>query len=167
MNDDLYRPRRDVSGVRPQGGYAAKRCPLRVYYDLFPPPGAVPLVEDAVDRLRMDAGNTFEARVFELIRQQHVGVTDLSAERNARSQTVEAMRIGAIVILGGELPLDPIGRRVGRPDVLVRAEQRGDGTWAYHPIDVKHHQTLTALGPRGDSATVGSFAALNLSSIRT
>ena len=163
MNDDLYRPRRDVSGVRPQGGYAAKRCPLRVYYDLFPPPGAVPLVEDAVDRLRMDAGNTFEARVFELIRQQHVGVTDLSAERNARSQTVEAMRIGAIVILGGELPLDPIGRRVGRPDVLVRAEQRGDGTWAYHPIDVKHHQTLTALSPRGDSATVGSFAALQFS----
>ncbi len=48
------------------------------------------------------------------------------------------MASGASIILGGWLPDDPMARRTGRPDVLVRIE---DG-WV--PIDVKHHGVVRA-----------------------
>lgn len=160
MNEQRYVPRRDISNVRPQGGYMAKRCPLRVYYDAFPPPGTVPFEAQKIDQLRMRAGVEFEAAVFDVIRSQHRGVVDLSVFDDAEAATVRAMQEGVEVILAGTLPLDAVGRRVGKPDILVRAEHRPYGTWAYHPIDVKHHQTLEPMRKRGTPATVGSLAAL-------
>lgn len=144
-----HAPRRDVSAVRPQGGYAAKQCPLKVQYDVFPPAGVVPLEASLVDRFRMDAGNAFEAEVFASIVELHADAVTISgcSGRDAEDATVAAMQAGAPLILGGRLPTDQIGRRVGRPDVLVLAGIGPGGTHAYHPIDVKLHRTVRDADP--------------------
>ena len=53
---------------------------------------------------------------------------------------VRAMASGAEVIIGGLLPVDGPGHRVGRPDLLVRGADRLDGTPGYHPVEVKWHK---------------------------
>jgi predicted RecB family nuclease len=154
----LYRPRRDISTVRHQGGYTAKHCPLRVYYDHFPPAGAQPWEPTPAERRRMDAGIDFEEQVFDALTDVVDGAVQLPAGlRSAalRAHTAEAMAAGYPLIIGGELPLDDVGRRVGRPDVLVLASAPGEHP-RYHPIDVKHHQALEA-HPRGE-ARVSSLA---------
>lgn len=142
----LYEPRRDISRVRHQGGYTAKQCPLRVYYDHFPPGATQPHEPTPAERRRMDAGNVFEAEVFDRLEAAARDVVRLTNDlRGAalRALTAEAMADGVGLILGGELPLDDQGRRTGRPDVLVRSADAGPIA-RYHAIDVKHHQVLEA-----------------------
>lgn len=141
---DRYAPRRDISGVPAQGGYVAKRCPLRVQFDLIPPPEE-PLRQSVMGRARMDEGTAFEASVFaELLNAHpntlHLGDDVRSDERLAA--TVQAMAAGADLILAGRLPVDEAGRRTGSPDILVRAGTGPGGTATYLPIDIKHHKTL-------------------------
>ena len=143
---DRYTPRRDVSGVPPQGGYVAKRCPLRVQFDLMPPAEA-PLPASVMGRARIDEGNAFEAAVFAELLEAHPTALHLGHivgqdgdERLAA--TVTAMAEGVELILGGRLPVDEGGRRTGNPDVLVRAGTGAHGKAGYLPIDVKHHKTL-------------------------
>lgn len=137
--------RRDVSIVPPQGGYVAKRCPLRVHFDLVPPP-VDPAPESIVARARMDAGIAFEAEVFETLAEHHPGALVLDDDRpedEREAETVAALTRGVALVLGGRLPVDEVGRRSGTPDLLVRAGHRPDGRWAYVPVDVKHHKTLS------------------------
>lgn len=157
-----HAPRRDVSAVRPQGGYAAKQCPLKVQYDEFPPAGVVPLEADLVERFRMDAGNAFEDEVFAVVLELHPDAVVVSGHsgRDAEDATVGAMKAGAPLILGGRLPTDEIGRRVGRPDVLVLAALRADGNHAYHPVDVKHHRTVRDADPDRPGQRAPRVAAL-------
>ncbi len=145
-----FRPRRNVSGVRHQGGYVAKFCPLRVQYDQFPPGGFEEVPADEATQARMQRGIDFEAEVFAELERLH-GTNALRLDRSVykdiadrEAATLEAMGRGVDLILGGRLPADQIGRRVGEPDVLARAEALEDGRWAYHPIDVKSHLTLDA-----------------------
>ena len=148
---DRYRNRRDVRAVPPQGGYVAKRCPLRVQLDVYPPEGVVPMEPAAVEQLRMDEGIAFEAEVFAELLALHPTAALVDGSQVAAGQeanTLAAMADGAPVVLGGRLPTDQAGRRVGKPDLLVRAERRPDGAWAYHPVDVKHHLTLDARAPK-------------------
>lgn len=152
---DRYSLRRDVSAVKPQGGYAAKRCPLWVQYDALPPPGVDPLPHAAFARSQMDAGNDFEIAIFLALEAfgDVVHLDDSLPEPSREAATLGAMANGSRVILGGRLPLDVAGRRVGKPDVLVRAEVRPDGRWAYVPVDVKHHAAFKA---KADASTMES-----------
>lgn len=134
--------RNDVSGVRPQGGYVAKQCPVRAQWDMLQPAPLLTTPESA--QRRMTAGIEFEAEVFERLVELHPnsvvihrGGPDDRVDRERR--TLEAMESGAFLILGGRLPSDQDGRRVGEPDVLLAASRGG-----YLPVDVKHHRTLTS-----------------------
>ncbi|MGI8683763.1 MAG: ribonuclease H-like domain-containing protein [Acidimicrobiales bacterium] len=141
---DRYTPRRDVSRVPAQGGYVAKRCPLRVQFDLLPPPEE-PRAESVMARARVEEGNAFEATVVAELRAANPGLLHLDAdvpEDGRLAASVQAMAAGVDLIVGGRLPVDEAGRRTGRPDVLARAGARPDGTATYLPIDVKHHKTL-------------------------
>jgi len=98
----------------------------------------------------MQKGRDFEVDVFAELEGLH-GAAAIRLDRSVHASiaereaaTWEAMEQGIELILGGRLPADLVGRRVGEPDVLARAEQRPDGRWAYQPIDVKHHLTLQA-----------------------
>lgn len=145
--------REDVSHVVPQRGYVAKRCPQRVAFDADPPRGVEPLEPSATDLARMRAGDEFEAEVFEsLFHLQGEVVADLrdpgSDRQGLEDATRHAMDEGTQVVIGGRLPTDLEGRRVGYPDVLVRGSRQAQGGWGYHPVDVKHHKTVSDLSKR-------------------
>jgi predicted RecB family nuclease len=134
--------RNDVSEVPPQGGYVAKQCPVRAQWDVLQPAPLLPVPESA--QRRMADGVEFEAEVFDRLTELHSsavvihrGGPEDRADREQR--TLHAMDSGAFLILGGRLPAEPAARRVGEPDVLVAAPGGG-----YHPVDVKHHRTLTS-----------------------
>ncbi len=148
---DRYQNRLDVRAVPPQGGYVAKRCPLRVQLDVYPPEGAVALEPSPVEQLRMDDGIAFEATVFAELGALHPTAAVVDGAQPAAGQesdTLAAMADGAPIVLGGRLPTDLVGRRAGKPDLLVRAERTPAGAWAYHPVDVKHHLTLDVRAPK-------------------
>ena len=133
--------RYDVSSVPAQGGYVAKRCPVRAQNDVLKP--CEPLEASEVLQRLWNRGNEFEADVFEELRRLHAGarvVPDGSvADREAA--TAGAMADGAELILGGRLPVDQEGHRAGEPDLLIAA--RGGG---YRAVDVKHHKSLVSTG---------------------
>lgn len=139
--------RTDVSNVPPQGAYVAKQCPVRSQYDVIRP--GEPLPVSAALQRRFDRGIEFEANIFAELAAVAAnavvierGGPDDRADREAR--TMQAMADGAAVIIGGRLPADLDARRVGEPDLLVAASGGG-----YHPVDVKHHATLTAMPASG------------------
>jgi len=131
VRPDRHWVRRDVSSVPPQGGYVAKQCPVRAQNDaLYPDAERTPV--GAFLQSLFDQGNAFEDRIFETLEASGaLRITERS--RDARiAATMRAAADRVAVILGGELPIDPVNRRAGRPDVLVAA--RGGG---YRAVDVK------------------------------
>jgi len=131
----------DISDVPLQGGYVAKRCPVRAQSDYDPALTGAALVPTDAERARMDAGNVFEGVVFATLLAMHGNdavLIDAALHRDdAQAATLAAMDAGIRVILGGWLPDDDDGRRAGKPDVLVRSGEPGSAT--YFPVDVKHH----------------------------
>lgn len=148
--------RLEVSAVPLQGGYIAKRCPVVAHHAHDPTLDVVPIPPSPATQLRFDRGNEFEAEVFSELTALHpeVVVVDRSRERPDReSVTMEAMAAGAALVIGGRLPPDEAGRRVGEPDILVRDPGGADAKWTYFPVDVKHHLTLRE---RPESAVITS-----------
>ena len=147
-------PRYDVSGVPPQGGYLAKQCPVRAQWGLIRPCDPLP-VSPLLER-RFAAGREFEAEVVAGLVPLHPGACVVAEpDRDERAAvTAAAMKAGTPVIVGGRLPADPAGRRVGEPDLLVAAEGSG-----YRPVDIKHHRCLDA-GPGGLPALCSALATL-------
>ncbi len=148
--------------VPPQGAYVARRCPVRAHNDndpTVPDADQVPFSEAA--QLRIDEGNRFETEVAGELGARHgsdfVRVEESRADAR-RAATVAAMDAGARLIFGGELPLDVTGCRVGKPDVLIRAEY-SKGRWTYRAADIKsHHAIQDREGERLPAALVASLA---------
>ena len=118
------------------GGYAAKQCPVRTQNDHLPI--ATKWEPSPEDQARLDAGIAFEQQVFDQIRALNpdaVLIYPHLRRGEAIEATMEAIRAGAPLILGGWLPDDPAGGRKGRPDILVAVEG------GYLPADVKHHRS--------------------------
>ena len=55
------------------GGYAAKRCPVRVHNDVSPAVQTLEWVPSPEDQARLDAGKAFEAAVFAQLTALHPG----------------------------------------------------------------------------------------------
>jgi hypothetical protein len=89
-------------------------------------------------------GIAFEAVVFDSLQSSFAGAItiDRGLHRGERKElTIEAMTDGTPLIIGGRLPVDVVGRRVGEPDLLLRIgnERKSDSRWAYISVDVKNH----------------------------
>ena len=147
--------RYDVSGVPPQGGYVAKQCPVRAQWDAVRP--CDPLPASRLVERRLARGRRFEAEVVARLASLHPGARVLATGDRAdrEAATAGAMQAGTPLIVGGRLPGDPAGRRVGEPDLLV-APAGGSG---YRPADIKHHRSLDP-GPGGLPALCSSLDRL-------
>lgn len=125
------------------GGYAAKRCPRATHntYDITVP--RVDWAPDAASQQRMDNGRTFEDDVVAALMLALPGAVDLRVHDASKAvhiaETLGHLRAGTRLIIGGRLPDDVAGGRTGKPDLLIRAEDRPDGTPGYHVGDIKHH----------------------------
>lgn len=135
--------RYDISSVPLQGGYVAKQCPVRAQNETLQPGNL--LEPSAVLQRRFERGRRFETEVVAGLLAAHpraavMGGTDAA---EAEAATVAAMQAGTPLILNGRLPSDPAGRRVGKPDLLVKAAGAG-----YRAVDVKHHAALSSAAGR-------------------
>ncbi|OCB40714.1 hypothetical protein A9X02_16655 [Mycobacterium malmoense] len=119
--------------------YAAKRCPVRVQNNYSPLVPTLNWVPSPEIQARLDAGLTFERKVFDELAALHPAAITVAAQlakADAIAATVDAMESGAPLVLGGWLPDDVAGGRTGRPDLLIRV------AGGYLPADVKHHATV-------------------------
>jgi predicted RecB family nuclease len=143
--------------------YAARSCPVKTQNAFNPtvslePPNEQTSVEanDGLAEL-FDGGAQFEAAVLQkLITSCQGRIVDLRRPptrlaANTRQVQIEAcvraMTSGAQVVIGGCLPVDLFGHRVGNPDLLVRGADRADGSPAYHPVEVKWHRIIAHSRP--------------------
>jgi hypothetical protein len=148
--------------------YAARSCPVKTQNAFNPtvslePPNARTSVvaNDGLAEL-FDGGEQFEAAVLEqLITSCQGRIVDLRPPAKLTTNTrqvqieacVRAMTSGAQVIIGGCLPVDLLGHRVGHPGLLVRGADRANGSPAYHPVEVKWHRIIAHSRPAdGDTA---------------
>ena len=132
------------------GAYAARSCAVKTHntFDRT----IAPQTREVDDRLAelFEGGQQFEESVitrlvasFSAHSPGRVIDLRLADELPAHIQSgamTEAVAGGAELIIGGLLPRDLDHHRSGRPDVLVRGEDRPDGRPGYHVVDIKHHK---------------------------
>jgi predicted RecB family nuclease len=146
------------------GAYAARSCPVKTQNAFNPlvvieAPADDPSVESNEGLAELfDGGAQFQTAVLDqLISSSQVRVVDLRPlSANTREVQIEAcvkaMTSGAQVIIGGCLPVDLSGHRVGYPDLLVRGANRANGSPTYHPVEVKWHRIIERSQPPDNDA---------------
>ncbi|MCB8992975.1 MAG: ribonuclease H-like domain-containing protein [Nocardioidaceae bacterium] len=122
--------------------HAARRCARRTHNEFDETIPKAPWEPPASVQALFDAGIAFEARVFDALRALHgdslVDLTNVHDSASRIDATTSAMAAGAGIIIGGQLPDDPVGQRTGRPDVLLKDPASGPHH-RYWPVDIKHH----------------------------
>ena len=151
--------RYDVSRVPPQGGYLAKHCPVRAQNDVVVPATPIPVPPEL--QRRFDRGKEFERDVLALLLDlhPHAQVIRATTTSEAEAATSAAMAARAPLIVGGRLPTDIEGRRVGVPDFLIEATPN-----TYRAVDIKHHLTMdqAVAERRGPVALVAPLEVLRV-----
>jgi predicted RecB family nuclease len=139
--------------------YAARSCPVKTQNAFNPTVGietsaewaSVGASEGLVELF--DGGAQFEAAVLEqLIGTCQGRVVDLRWLNSDSPEVqidacVRAMNSGAHVIIGGRLPVDRPGHRIGSPDLLVRSVDGANRSPSYHPVEVKWHRIIVRSRP--------------------
>lgn len=153
--------RQDVSAVPAQGGYLAKHCPVRAQNDALVPAERVAVPPEL--QRRFDRGNEFEHDVTMKLLSLHPDAVVISGDipGDVEEATCAAISGEAQLILGGRLPTDVHGRRVGVPDILIQATP---GT--YRAVDIKHHLTTEPATPER-SGLAGLLAPLAAPSLES
>lgn len=150
------------------GSYAARSCPVKTHHAFDPtapaPPVAIgdpPVVEFLDRRVRFEddvlrwitASRQTASRQtvpWQTVPKQTLPkrtVVDLRDDPQA--DCLPALRAGVDVIVGGRLPTDPVGHRVGRPIILLR--DRTSVLPAFYPVLVKWHKIVEpSRGPLDD-----------------
>lgn len=139
--------------------YAARSCPVKTQNAFNPTvsletPDQRASVEanEGLTEL-FDGGTQFQMAVLEQLINSCAGrIVDLrqlaASTREVQTEAcVRAMSSGAQVIIGGSLPVDLPGHRIGSPDLLVRGADRQNGSPAYHPVEVKWHRIMAHSRP--------------------
>jgi len=139
--------------------YAARSCPVKTQNAFNPTvsletPDQRASVEanEGLTEL-FDGGTQFQMAVLEQLINSCPGrIVDLrqlaASTREVQTEAcVRAMSSGAQVIIGGSLPVDLPGHRIGSPDLLVRGADRQNGSPAYHPVEVKWHRIMAHSRP--------------------
>jgi len=145
------------------GAYAARSCPVKTQNAFNPTVGMETAARDSMENNEglaelFDGGGQFKTAVIEqLINSCLSSVVDLRRLSDCtRSEQIEAclraMTSGVDVIIGGCLPVDSEGHRVGYPDLLVRGADRVDDSATYHPVEVKWHKIIERAQPPHDAA---------------
>ncbi len=157
------------------GSTAAGSCPVKTHHG-YDPTATLPEPDPAAGPTpvpaRLQHAREVQARLVESLIAVAPGlVVDLRLLADepaaAAESCLRAMTVGAQVIVGGTLPPDRAGQRVGRPDVLVRGLDSPEGRPTYHPVAVKAHKVLltgrrrttTAEEPPPPAVHVSSFGA--------
>ncbi|GAA1432991.1 hypothetical protein GCM10009616_23850 [Microlunatus lacustris] len=140
------------------GASAARSCPVKTH-NAFDP--SVPAPPEGPGELpaRVQAARAFETQQLEALIEAVPGlVVDLRLldHEPAAQACRQAMQVGAAVVVGGPLPVDPAGHRLGRPDLLVRGADQADGRASYHPGVVKAHKVLLPAKRRPPEDAVAS-----------
>lgn len=155
--------RYDTSAVPPQGGYVAKRCPVKAQWDTIEP--CDPLPHSAPVERRLARGVEFERQIVARLLAEHpdaclIGGQDAERTDEAKAAreaaTLAAMRAGVPLIIAGRLPADLEGRRVGEPDLLVATTGRDGGPPRYRAVDIKHHRSLRPADRTGGGAPIAA-----------
>ena len=122
--------------------YATQRCEVRLQHAFDDEYAKLTRPEhSAATERRIDAGRSHEERVLEKIAKALGDSCRTIAQESRRSMqaaTLTAIEEEVPVIAQAWLPADESGRRIGRPDLLIR------GTDGYLPVEIKLHLLTTA-----------------------
>ena len=126
--------------------YAARSCPVKTQ-NRYDDNVLKPIRTDESLQEVFAGGKLFEDQVLDQIMASGCGAVDLRpleilpwAHREAA--TAQAVSEGMPVIVFPSLPVDQVGHRCGRPDLLVRGPNRPDGRPGYLPVEAKRHKLL-------------------------
>jgi hypothetical protein len=139
--------------------YAARSCPVKTQNAFNPTVSLETPIQRASVKANegltelFDGGAQFQEAVLEQLINTCPGrIVDLrqlsASTREVQIEAcVRAMSSGAQLIIGGSLPVDLLGHRLGDPDLLIRGADGANGSPAYHPVEVKWHRIIAHARP--------------------